>query len=84
VRRKHGLVTAYLFAKVESGKDEEVLIEVKDLPGIYSAPSTYGHYDLHVKVSFPTTEDLDEFVFAKLRTIEGINQTTTLSVYKGK
>jgi DNA-binding Lrp family transcriptional regulator len=84
VRREHGLVKAYLPAKVESGKDEEVLKKVKKLPGICSAVPTYGHYDLHVEASFPTTEDLDEFIFQKLRTIEGIKETITLIAFKGK
>lgn len=84
IRGEHGLVTAYVLAKVESGKDEEVLKEVKKLPGICNAVPTYGHYDLHVEVSFPTTENLDEFVFTRLRTIEGIKETITLIAFKGK
>lgn len=78
------MVTAYVLAKVEAGKDESVLKEVKKLPGICSAVPTYGHYDLHVEVSITTTENLDEFVFAKLRTIEGIKETITLITFKGR
>jgi DNA-binding Lrp family transcriptional regulator len=78
------LVTAYVLVKVEAGKDERVLKEVKKLPGICNAVPTYGLYDLHVEVSFPTVESLDEFVFTKLRTIEGIKETITLITFKGK
>lgn len=84
MRREYELVTAYVLAKVEAGKDERVLKEVKKLPGICCAVPTYGLYDLHVEVSFPTTENLDEFVFAKLRTIEGIKETITLITFKGR
>jgi DNA-binding Lrp family transcriptional regulator len=78
------LVTAYVLAKVEAGKDESVLKEVKKLPGICNAVPTYGLYDLHVEVTFATIENLDEFVFTELLTIEGIKETITLITFKGK
>lgn len=78
------MVTAFVLAKVEAGKDERVLKEVKKLPGICNAVPTYGLYDLHVEVTFATIENLDEFVFTKLRTIEGIKETITLITFKGK
>ena len=78
------MVTAYVLAKVEAGKDERVLKEVKKLPGICNAVPTYGLYDLHAEISFSTIEDLDEFVFAKMRTIEGIRETITLITFKGR
>jgi hypothetical protein len=59
------LVTGYVLAKVEAGKDERVLKEVKKLPGICSAVPTYGLFDLHFEVSFATIENLEEFVLAK-------------------
>lgn len=77
------LIVAYVLAKVESGKDQEVLKEVKNIPGVRNVALTYGMYDLHVEVSFETMEALDSFVFDGIRRIVGIKETVTLIVPKG-
>jgi len=77
------LITAYVVAKVEAGKDKEVLNETKKIPGVKQAVPTYGVYDLHVEVSFDTMEELDRFIFDKIRKIEGIQETVTLVAFRG-
>jgi DNA-binding Lrp family transcriptional regulator len=76
------LTTAYVLAKVEAGKDEDVLKEVKRIAGVQHAAPTYGMYDLHVEVSFNTMDELDKFVFDKVRRISGIKETVTLIAFK--
>jgi DNA-binding Lrp family transcriptional regulator len=46
------MLIAYVLAKVEAGKDAEVLAEAKAMPGVKQAVPTYGVYDLHVEVQF--------------------------------
>jgi DNA-binding Lrp family transcriptional regulator len=53
------LTVAYVLAKVESGKDEEVLKKVREIAGVRHAVPTYGVYDLHVEASFNTMDELD-------------------------
>jgi len=77
------LVTAYVLAKVEAAKDE-VLEKVKKLPGVRSAVSTTGIYDLHIEVAFTTKESLDEFIFDKIRRIPGITETVTLISFEAR
>jgi len=72
------MVLAYILAKVEAGKDREILKEIRKLSGINKASATYGIYDLFIEVDFKTVEELDEFVFDKLRTISGIKETVTM------
>jgi DNA-binding Lrp family transcriptional regulator len=72
------LVTSYTLARVEPSKDTSVYKEVKMLPEVKEVITTYGEYDLIIKVEVNTLEDLDSFVFHKLRVIEGIDSTTTL------
>lgn len=81
MREDYALVTAYVLAKVESGKDE-VLEIVKKLPGIRSAVSTLGPYDLHIEVAFATKESLDEFIYDKMRRIPGITETVTMIAFE--
>ena len=77
------MITAYVVAKVEAGKDKEVLNETKKIPGVKQAVPTYGVYDLHVEVSFDTMEELDRFIFDKIRKIQGIQETVTLVAFRG-
>jgi DNA-binding Lrp family transcriptional regulator len=69
-------------AKVESGKDEGVLEEVRKSPGVEHAVPTYGMYDLHVEVSFKTKDELDRFIFDKIRRIPGVKETVTLIAFR--
>ena len=69
---------AFILAKVESGKDREVLREIKKLKEAKRAYPTYGIYDLIVEVQFDTSKELDSFVFDKIRRINGIRETATL------
>lgn len=78
------LTVAYILAKVEAGKDQEVLREVKTIPGVKQATPTYGVYDLHVEVSFETMEELDKFIFDGIRRIPGIKETVTLTALRVK
>ena len=72
-----------MLAKVEAGKDEEVLKEVKKISGVQYAVPTYGMFDLHVEASFDTMDELDQFVFEKIRRIHGIRETVTLVAFRG-
>ena len=78
------LIVAYVLAKVEAGKDQEVLKEVKTMPGVKQVTPTYGVYDLHVEVSFETMEELDKFIFDGIRRISGIKETVTLTALRVK
>jgi DNA-binding Lrp family transcriptional regulator len=77
------LTIAYVLAKVQAGKDKEVLKELKEVRGVRQATPTYGVYDLHVEVSFDTMEELDKFIFDKIRRVPGINETVTLIAFQG-
>jgi len=72
-----------VLAKVEAGKDAEISAETKKIPGVRQVIPTYGVYDLHVEVSFDTMEELDRFIFDKIRKIPGIKETVTLVASKG-
>lgn len=76
------MVIAYILAKIEAGKDEEVLQAVQSLPGVQRATPTYGVYDLHIEVTFDNIEKLDEFIFNKIRRIPGVKETVTLIAFK--
>ena len=71
---------AYVLAKIEAGKDKQALETIKKMSGATEVTFTYGAYDLHAKVKFDTMEELDEFIFEKIRKVNGIKETLTLVV----
>ena len=76
------MVSAYIMAKIETGKEKEVFSKIKEIEEIKEAITTYGTYDLLVKVNFRKNEDLDDFVFDVLRQISGVKETVTMIVVK--
>ena len=72
------MVTSYTLARVEPAKDTSVYYEVKKLSEVKEVITTYGEYDLIIKVEVESLAELDTFVFHKLRVIEGVDSTTTL------
>jgi len=72
------MITSYTLARVLPAKDKEVYMNVKAFDEVKDVILTYGEYDLILKIESNSLEDLDHFVFNKLRTINGISSTTTL------
>lgn len=76
------MVSAYIMMKMQVGMDDQVLEEIKKLDEVKEADATYGSYDLVIKVGFKTIEDMDRFIFEKIRRIKGINETSSMIVAK--
>ena len=72
------MVTSYTLARVEPSKDVSVYDIVKGLSSVREVITTYGEYDMIIKIEVDSLDSLDDFVFNKLRTISGIESTTTL------
>ena len=76
------VVLAYIMMKMQVGMDDQVIAEIKGLKQIQEANATYGAYDLVIKVNFKTIEDLDRFIFEKIRRIKGVTETSSMIVAK--
>lgn len=72
------MVVSYTLVRVQPSKDRDILEKVKTFPEVKEVITTYGEYDMIVKIEEATMDDLDEFIFQKLRHLEGIEATTTL------
>ena len=64
--------------RVKPPKDREVYNRIKAFPEVKGVFMTYGEYDLLVQIEVDSLDELDFFVFNKLRAIEGVESTTTL------
>ncbi len=72
------MVVGYTLARVQPSKDQDVFDKVKSFPEVREVITTYGEYDMIIKIEEATMDDLDEFIFHKLRHLEGVEATTTL------
>lgn len=72
------MVTSYTLVRVEPAKDNILYEKIKGLSEVKEVITTYGEFDMIIKIEVDSLNDLDNFVFSKLRTIEGIESTTTL------
>ena len=72
------MMISYTLVRVLPTKDKEVYDKVKTFPEVKEVILTYGEYDLIIRVESDTLENLDHFIFNKLRTTDGVVATTTL------
>ena len=69
---------AFVLINVESGSEDEVLRELKELEGVEEAYFSYGVYDLITRVKADTMENLKDMVSRKIRTLNKVRSTLTL------
>ncbi len=72
------MIEAYVLLRIRPGMDRSVFRAVNKLKQVKVAETVYGEYDLLTRVQLETMDDLDSFIFDKVRTIDGVERTTTL------
>ena len=72
------MVESYTLARVQPSKDYDDYKKIKELKEVEEVITTYGEYDVIIKIQVSNLDELDDFVFKKLRTIDGVEATTTL------
>ena len=72
------MFSVFIMAKIEAGKEDEVLNFLESVKQIERTSLTYGIYDLCIQASFRTMEELNNFVFNNIRKIVSIKETVTL------
>ncbi len=72
------MVTTYTLARLIPTKDKDVIQKLLEFKQIKEVIITYGVYDLLIKIEVKDLEELDQFIFNKIRAIDGISSTTTL------
>jgi DNA-binding Lrp family transcriptional regulator len=69
---------AYVLFNVESGSEDNVLKQLRNLNNVEEAYVSYGVYDLVVRIKAGTMEELKDSVTHKIRTIKQVRSTLTL------
>ncbi len=76
------MVEAFVFINTDIGAEDEVLEALSKMPEVKEAMIVYGPYDLVVRISTDTTENLRKIVSDKIRRMSKIRSTTTLIIAK--
>jgi len=76
------MTTAYVLLRIKPGMDRNVLHAVKKLNQVRTVETLYGEYDMFIKIEVETLEELDSFIFDTIRTIKGVESSTTLITIK--
>ena len=74
----HESCSAYIMITCETGSEESISEEIKSIDGVKEIQSTFGAYDILVKIELSTIEDLRDAVTYKIRKISKIRATTTI------
>ncbi len=72
--------TAYVLVKSKIGHEMEVMNDILKIDGIKEVMGTYGVYDIFVKVQVPTRKEIEQVITKKIRKVNNVISTTTLSV----
>ena len=74
------MVQAYVLIQTEVGKAAQVADEARKVPGVESADDVTGPYDVIVKASAESVDQLGKLVVARIQSIEGITRTLTCPI----
>ena len=78
------MAQAFVLINCELGSEEEIILELKTLPDVKQVQGTFGAYDIIVKISSDSIEKIRETITWKIRKIEKIRSTLTLTKVEGQ
>ena len=75
---------AYVLVKSKIGHEVDVMNDILKIDGVKEVMGTYGVYDIFVKVQVPTRNEIERIITNKIRKLNNVLSTTTLSVIPGQ
>ena len=76
----NGLAKAFILINTDTGTEDQVLSELKKIPGVTEAYTIYGVYDLIAKVEADTLDKVKEIVSSRIRRLEHVRSTLSMMV----
>jgi DNA-binding Lrp family transcriptional regulator len=73
-------VTAYVLIQTEVGKAAQVAEEVSRIDGVTNADIVTGPYDVIMRASAPSMDELGKVIVSRVQLIDGITRTLTCPV----
>ncbi len=78
------MVEAYILVNCNLGAEESVIVELKQLEQVKEVHGTFGAYDIIAKVEADSADKLREAITLKIRKMDNIRSTLTLTVVVGQ
>ena len=75
---------AFVLINCELGSEEQIITELKTFSDVTNVQGTFGAYDIIVEVSSESVEKIRETISWKIRKIEKIRSTLTLTKVEGQ
>ena len=75
---------AFVLINCELGSEEKIIEELKTLTDVKSVQGTFGAYDIIVEIASESVEQIRETITWKIRKIEKIRSTLTLTKVEGQ
>lgn len=70
-------VRAYILITTEPGKAAHVVKQARDIPGVELASDLAGPYDVILRTTTTTVDDLGRVIVAQIQQIDGVTRTLT-------
>ena len=71
---------AFILVQSTIGHEMEVLRDLLKIEFVKEAKGTFGYYDILVKIEAESKKEMERIITKKIRKVENVNTTTTLSV----
>ncbi len=71
-------VKAYVLVVTDPGKTRRVIEAMREIAGIVELHEVMGPYDIIAEIEVENLQDIPPILGGKIRTIEGIESTTSL------
>ena len=78
------MATAYVLINCELGHEDEIIKSLKELEYVKEVDGTFGAYDIIAKVQTESADKLREVIPWKIRKMDKIRSTLTLTVVEGQ
>ena len=78
------MTKAFVLINCELGSEEHVISELKTFSDVKNVQGTFGAYDIIVEISSESIEKIRETITWKIRKIEKIRSTLTLTKIEGQ
>ena len=75
---------AFVLINCELGSEEHIISALKTFPDVKNVQGTFGAYDIIAEISSESVEKIRETITWKIRKIEKIRSTLTLTKVEGQ
>ena len=78
------MAEAYVLVNCDLGAEEEIISGLKQIEQVKEVHGTFGAYDIIVRVQVESADNLREAITWKIRKMNKIRSTLTLTVVEGQ